>query len=194
MLMPYTSVKANGTGTTMTTTLSAVDDSTSTIKMDEDIMDIPTPLVVANLDGVATAMGSMLELGMNKHNDVNNDTSGTSNPDNSEYMNDIPTSKLLVSATPSNDRSEIPDLKISIMSSTPVDHPQKLNLTNKQMVFAIASALSAVNTSSSDGPVITQEQPPKVQRKRSVKKAVVKQASPEQLPTASSAKPVKRKW
>ena len=80
------------------------------------------------------------------------------------------------------------------MSSTPVDHPQKLNLTNEQMVFAIASALSAVKTSSSDGPAITQEWPPKVQRKCGVKKAVVKQASPEQLPTASSVKPVKCKW
>ncbi|KAF8326744.1 hypothetical protein F5887DRAFT_1084317 [Amanita rubescens] len=182
-------VKANSTGTSAA--LSTIDDSASDMKKDEDIIDIPTPPMLAELDGVATAMGSALELGMNEHNDVNSDISGTSNADNSDSMDCMPTS---VSATPNNDRSEIPDPKISISSSGPDDRPQQLNLTNEQLTFAIASALSAVNASDSgDGPAITQEQPPKVQRKRSVKKAVIKQASTERLPTVSSTKPVKRK-
>ena len=83
MLTQYTLVSA---------ALSTIDNSASEMKEDEDIRDIPTPPMLAELDGMATVMGSMIELGVNKHNDINNDISRTSNADNSESMNNMPTS------------------------------------------------------------------------------------------------------
>ncbi len=86
---------------------------------------------------------------------------------------------------------------LTVPSSTPTEGPHQHCLTDKQMAFAIASALSAVSNTP-DSPAVTltteQEQPPKAQRKRHAKKAVITPNLTKLPPNVTStAQPVKCK-
>ena len=84
-----------------------------------------------------------------------------------------------------------------VPSSTPPvvdsDSAQQPNLTDEQMAFAIASALSVVSTPDSAAITPEQEQPPKTHHKRHALKKVVIMPNSAESSAVSTARPVKCK-